>query len=178
MCSRRRREKRCVDCEETRRRGRLRRASDTLAKQRGVEALPDQFPFADQDEDYRLTPNEVAAATKALADAEAAKKAQAQLPVGLGVPVVTAPAPAPRRRPAPAPAPATDQKRWSPEVVAQVLRERLASVALRPLEEPMVEDDYPEERRRGDSATLFFVSRHRRASSPSEQVGGWSLFRC
>jgi len=30
--------------------------------------------------------------------------------------------------------------------VAQVLRERLAAVALRPLEEPMVEDDYPEER--------------------------------
>ena len=53
----------------------MRRALDTLAKQRGVEALPDQFPFADQDEDYRLTPNEVAAATKALADAEAAKKA-------------------------------------------------------------------------------------------------------
>ena len=43
-------------------RGRLRRALDTLAKQRGGEALPDQFPFADQDEDYRLTPNEVAAA--------------------------------------------------------------------------------------------------------------------
>ena len=59
-------------------RGRLRRALDTLAKQRGVEALPDAFPFADQDDDYRLTPNEVAAATKALADAEAAKKAQAQ----------------------------------------------------------------------------------------------------
>ena len=35
-------------------RGRLRRALDTLAKQRGVEALPDTFPFADQDDEADL----------------------------------------------------------------------------------------------------------------------------
>ena len=117
-------------------RGRLQRALDTLSEARGAsKRCQTKFPFADQDDDYRLTPNEVAAATKALADAEAAKKAQAQLPVGLGVPVVTAPGARARAGPGAGARTGHGSKAVVPRGRgASLTRAPRASVALRPLE--------------------------------------------
>ena len=123
------------------------RALDTLAKQRGVEALPDhsRSPTKMRTIDsHRTRSRPLRRPGRRRGGEEGPGPVTGRAGGALWSLLLHPRGPAPRR---PRPHRPRIKRGGPPEVVAQVLRERLASVApLRPLEEPMVEDDYPEER--------------------------------
>jgi len=133
-------------------RGALRRTLDGLAASKGVEKLDASFSFADADADYKLTAKELKDASKALAEAKAAAEKAAKDEAAAAA-AAAAPAAAPAAAvkeeaepngtaaaaEEPKPKKAKGPKRSPDDVVAAVLAERLAAVAVRP---PVEEEVY------------------------------------